>query len=118
MLREARALGYRDILVYSGFSVSTLKSRFSWLQELVDALVDGPYEREKPTDDIWRGSGNQTLHLFTRDPDIVSSFSDWQAEKAEGKTTFQMVKTEAGIALVGIPKDEQWKTVIHQTDQV
>lgn len=114
LLREARLLKYRDILVYSGFSASVLKKRFPWLGELIDALIDGPFDKDKPTDEVWRGSENQTLHIFSKEPSIIRSFLDWQGQKASGKTTFQLVKAKGGIALVGIPKDDRWKGVIGQ----
>jgi anaerobic ribonucleoside-triphosphate reductase activating protein len=66
--RELRAAG-RSVMVYSGFTIDELRSSENAgvraLLDVTDILVDGPFERERQTDLLWRGSANQRIHLLT-----------------------------------------------------
>lgn len=102
LLSGARAAGFDDVLVYSGYRRDDLAARFSWLPDLVDALVDGPFERDRPTDFVWKGSENQALHVFARDPATRERYAA-HARRRGGKRELTVVETAGGIHVVGIP---------------
>ena len=97
-LRELRAEGIRDILVYSGYRADLLLSRHPELTELITALVDGEYEAGLDCDSVWKGSANQSLTLFQ--PEFAARYSSWAAEK---KGDLQIVKSDGRIIIAGIP---------------
>ena len=48
-----------DTLVYTGFTWEELSGRRSTALKYCDYLVDGPFEKDKPSTCRWAGSGNQ-----------------------------------------------------------
>jgi len=69
LAHAARALGL-TVMVFSGFTLTELKSRrdaeVDRLLEACDLLVDGRYDRALPDSSRrWIGSTNQTMHFLT-----------------------------------------------------
>jgi len=117
LLRAARApdLGYTDILVYTGHVLEDLRASVPSLLGLIDALIDGPYLVDRPTDLAWCGSDNQRLHVLTDDPDRRAFYEAFRAEHAP-RSRVQIVRAPTGLFMVGIPKDTRWKEIIHPAD--
>lgn len=102
LLVAARAAGCRDRLVYSGFTRAELERNHPGPLSEIDALVDGPFLRERPAAEPWRGSANQAFHLLTRDPEIAARYDAYLARRP-ARRALQLVEAPGGMRLVGIP---------------
>ncbi|MDJ0911581.1 MAG: 4Fe-4S single cluster domain-containing protein [Woeseiaceae bacterium] len=88
-----------DVLIYSGYPFRQLMSRHSAMLNQVDALVSGPYLRNR--DSAWlRGSVNQEIHTFSRlgEARYGSSASLGQSN------SLQVIVDGAAVRIVGIPE--------------
>ena len=67
LLRQVRerTSGQFDIVVYSGYLLSTLRLRHADVLAAVDVVIDGRYRQLDLTDKPLRGSGNQRVHRLT-----------------------------------------------------
>lgn len=66
-LRLVRREGKLSVILYTGYQREEVDSLpgVRGALDCVDVLVDGPYDRERPARDGWRGSTNQRLHFLT-----------------------------------------------------
>jgi anaerobic ribonucleoside-triphosphate reductase activating protein len=100
--RILRASG-RSVMVYSGFTLDELRSSSDAgvraLLDVTDVLVDGPFERERQADLLWRGSSNQRVHLLTARYAHIASSLD-----AAGAGVELRVDSEAGLFWAGVPE--------------
>ncbi|XEY13841.1 4Fe-4S cluster-binding domain-containing protein [Fervidobacterium thailandense] len=105
LLNLARCVEFRDILVYTGYTIKELEELFSekfkLVKELVSAIVDGPYIQELKTDLIWKGSDNQQLHIFDSNPEIVTRYERFKEQKKDKH--LQMVMRWDNVFIIGIP---------------
>jgi anaerobic ribonucleoside-triphosphate reductase activating protein len=99
LLALSREGGVGDVLVYSGRRVGELVSAFPWIPGLVSALVDGPFEEDRPTESPWKGSEGQTLTVF--DPSLADIYSRW--ERSEERP-LQFAPFPGGLRILGIPR--------------
>lgn len=102
LLAHARGAGFRDILVYTGYLLEELAARRDPALAFVDALVDGPFLRDRPSDDAWRGSANQRLHLLGADPALRLRYERFVAARP-ARRPLQMVERDGALHLIGIP---------------
>lgn len=56
-----------SVILYSGYTLEQIQKLpyGEELLSLVDVLIDGPFEQDKPANDGIRGSTNQRIHFFT-----------------------------------------------------
>jgi anaerobic ribonucleoside-triphosphate reductase activating protein len=103
LLRCVRPVLNGDILVYSGYALSSLMSRHAELLANVDVLISGPFDPDAGQTLALRGSDNQRISLFT--PLAESRYTSgidklpWQ-----GKRHFDMVIDGDALWLAGIPE--------------
>lgn len=91
-----------DILCYSGYGLRRLKRAHQRELALLDAVITGPYRKDRPTDLIWRGSANQELVPLT---DL--GYARY-AEFIDVRPTQPQIQVSVGpqaIRLVGIPRE-------------
>ncbi len=100
LLALGQAAGWADVLIYSGFLMKELLAAHPWLPDLASAVVDGPYERDRPSLEPWRGSAGQTLNLFR--PYLAGLYEEWQKDE---QRKVQIIVSEPGglVRLLGIP---------------
>ncbi|MDR2353771.1 MAG: radical SAM protein [Deltaproteobacteria bacterium] len=98
LLKILRTEGVSDILVYSGYSHDKLGEDCPWLPTLVTALVDGPFEVERPTLETYKGSEGQVLYVF--DSSQKKKYQRWSTQK---NRTLQIDTLPDGIRIIGIP---------------
>lgn len=103
LLRLLNDRGVRDILIYSGRRRQDLETRFPDLQHLAAALVDGPFELGNATAATWKGSDNQTLHLFR--PEFETRYQEW-TRATERRLQLVDGGEKDKKYLVGIPRQE------------
>ncbi len=66
----------KDIWLWTGFVLAELSTEQQQLVELVDAVVDGKFEKELADANlIWRGSSNQIIYRNTEQGFVVAD--DW-----------------------------------------
>ena len=99
LLTLTRWAGLTDVLIYSGFLVRDLLAAYPWLPLLAAAVVDGPYERDRPSLAPWRGSAGQALTVFQSS--LAETYAQWQLDSARKS---QIILSESGtIRFLGIP---------------
>lgn len=64
-----------NTMAYSGYTYKELYAAHKDVLEFCDYLVDGPYEKEKPSKCRWAGSGNQRF-LKLKDGKIVKDLTE------------------------------------------
>ncbi len=67
LLRGVKALGFSSV-VFTGMTFEELQkdARYDEMLFYTDMLIDGPFILSKQDDNLlWRGSGNQGIHLLT-----------------------------------------------------
>ena len=73
LLQLAKKESY-EVLVYTGYTLEELrnmsleskKEAVAQSLELIDILIDGPYEKNLPSVHQWTGSGNQKVHFLSQ----------------------------------------------------
>lgn len=106
LLQDLRALTAVDVLVFSGYSLSTLTD---WLQNnpgLIDALITEPYDVAAEQTLPLRGSDNQRLHFVSKlGRDRFSSFE--RSLRSTDRRLDVMFDKDGTVWLAGIPgKDD------------
>ncbi|MDR1731462.1 MAG: radical SAM protein [Synergistaceae bacterium] len=98
LLRELDSAEVRDVLVFSGYSVTDLLARYPEIPVRIAALVDGPFRLGQETEAAWKGSSNQTLTIFR--PEYRERYTRWEKMK---KGKLQLLRDDQGLFLAGIP---------------
>ncbi|MDR3279574.1 MAG: radical SAM protein [Synergistaceae bacterium] len=99
LARAARRMGMDDILVYSGRELSALLGKYPEIPGLITALVDGRFEAGNETDDIWKGSGNQTLTVW--DEKFEGVYGEWRSRSTR---KLQSARRGKRGYLIGVPR--------------
>lgn len=115
LLEGARALGYTDRLVYTGFTLEELSRDLPEPLAGCDALVDGPYLRDEPAQEPWRGSANQRLHLLSRDPELAALYDRFRSSRP-ARRELQIVERNGAVHLVGIPAPGDAERILDELD--
>jgi anaerobic ribonucleoside-triphosphate reductase activating protein len=93
-----------DVMVYSGYRWEELERGSRAQKRLlasIDMLIDGRYEAGSPTRLVWRGSGNQVLHLLSARAEAHRS---WVQAEVAGRRPLQAHVTDEGrVRIIGIP---------------
>jgi anaerobic ribonucleoside-triphosphate reductase activating protein len=98
-LWEIKAAGIRDVLIYSGYKIENIVSRFEEIKNLTAAIVDGSFESGNDTELCWKGSANQSLTLFRSE--YAERYAKWEGEK---KGRLQVLNDARGFFIAGIPR--------------
>jgi anaerobic ribonucleoside-triphosphate reductase activating protein len=89
-----------DLLVYTGYEFADAVTRAPAAPELADALITGRYDVTRPTRLIWRGSGNQVLHLLTPLAQRrYAAYTDYTPDHPP----IQVAADDERIWLIGVP---------------
>lgn len=111
LLQELRGRGVNDILIYSGYEFAYLKNHFKDIIELVDAIVDGKFDKDKESQEIYRGSANQQLYILNSELEPL-----YEAYKTSTKRELQIVDRNQQVYLLGIPKIEDSEKITRITN--
>ena len=104
-LTKINKRGIDDILLYSGYTKDKILSEYPQISELIAALIDGQFIEGAATEDIWKGSENQTLTIFNK-----KYRENYEAWSRLTKRNFQLIKNETGYYILGIPnQNDNWK---------
>ncbi len=114
LLRELRQDGITDIMAYSGYQIEQLHQSAPETLALLDALVDGPFEAELPTDSPWRGSANQRLHILTAAPALRQRYNQFE-KYTPASRLLQCVPRPGGAVVIGIPRPSDLEELRHGT---
>lgn len=97
LLIALRKEGIDDILIYSGFDYGYLQKKFADILELIDVLVVGRFERDKPTEFVYKGSDNQEMIVLNKKLETL-----YQPYQKEVKRRLQVTSGEE-VFVLGIP---------------
>ena len=94
-----------DILVYSGFSLPSLVTKFPKIIQAIDVLISEPYDVKRPQTLTLRGSDNQIITLLSplareRYPRNINEMK-WTSPRG-----FDVMSSDKAVWLVGIPKQK------------
>lgn len=101
MLDILNTLGFRDILVYSGYTYEYLKDNYGHILEKFSVLIDGPFVFGKESDYIWKGSENQNMYILSKDEEILKKYLEYQ--KLNKNKELQIVTGKGLTYFIGIP---------------
>lgn len=101
---------FRDILVYTGYPIETLREKHADILKLVDALIDSPFVEGYESELIWKGSENQRFFLFNRS--LLDLYTPWISKRKD--KVVQMIASAEGIILVGIPYQKDVRAFRHE----
>ncbi len=102
-LRLFRAASQVDVLVYTGFEFEEIEKDLAAFDSLIDALVCGPFQIDRPQTLALRGSDNQSLHLLTELG--RRRFEAYQGPWPAGDRPLDLMLDENGsLWLAGIPR--------------
>ncbi|MBF0544950.1 MAG: radical SAM protein [Candidatus Riflebacteria bacterium] len=110
VLISAREEGFIDILAYSGFYFQELQSKHQDCLQLLDVLIDGPFDSTKLSRSVWRGSENQEMYILSPNPEIRKLYEDFKTQNADN-TKVQIAQSKNEFFVIGIPKDDKWKSL-------
>jgi len=110
LLQALRNKGFNDILVYSGYALSYLKTHFGEILESIDALVDGRFEQNKASLEVYRGSANQTLYVLNEALQPL-----YEEFGTSTKRELQIVDANQQLYVLGIPKITDSKELLNAT---
>lgn len=96
-----RRLSDADVLIFTGYEFSEVRSYFDNVSGLADAVITGPYRSQAPQTLALRGSDNQELHILT---DKGVRFAEYErlAEPKDRRLDV-MFDREGSIWFAGIP---------------
>jgi anaerobic ribonucleoside-triphosphate reductase activating protein len=100
LLKGLREQHYGDILVFTGFEKSEIRSLLERTSGLIDALVTGPYRAVAGQTKALRGSNNQELHLLT---DLGRERFESFVDSAPIRNLDMMMGANGEIYFAGIP---------------
>jgi anaerobic ribonucleoside-triphosphate reductase activating protein len=112
LLEKLRGEGIRDVLAYTGFEAAGLLAEFPWVPELVSALVDGPFDLNEPSQEIFRGSRGQKLFIF--DPSLDPMYSGWSKQT---KRQAQFLLERGRIRILGVPAIGDYEKAFAAADE-
>lgn len=93
---------YKDILLYTGKIINELDENQKKIVELVDVVIDGPYEQFYDNNSILRGSDNQGIYFTSRcTSELKKEYDDYIAINCKRK--IQFIPCSDCIIEVGIP---------------
>jgi anaerobic ribonucleoside-triphosphate reductase activating protein len=105
ILEACRNLAYREVLVYTGFSVEECRQQYSAILGLIDILITDPFVEGLPTDKIWRGSDNQRLSLLSERARAMYHGRDLDTElRPVDDIPLQIEIFEDFVEVIGIPR--------------
>lgn len=88
-----------DVLVYSGYTLRHLQARFPAVLAQIDALMSGPFVRERPTAEQWRGSANQVLTVLDD-----RARARYASAASDAGPRLQVAVDDEGLWVLGIPR--------------
>jgi anaerobic ribonucleoside-triphosphate reductase activating protein len=108
LLQALRDKGFNDILLYSGYEFAYLQKHFGEILELLDALIDGRFEKSQESKEAYRGSANQRLYILNEALRPL-----YEEFKQSAKRELQILDKNDQLYVLGIPKIEDSKDIIN-----
>jgi len=105
LLDTLRQIQDVEALVFSGYRYEELAARegaVARLLNLIDILIDGPFDQEAPNTLCWRGSDNQRVRLLSARAQRYAELID-QPMPAQRPLQVQMLSATR-YRLIGIPR--------------
>ena len=114
LLRGLRQNSITDIMAYSGYQFEKLHKSAPEQLALLDALVDGSFLAELPTDSPWKGSANQRLNILTSNPALRQRYQQFE-QHIPVRHLLQCISRPEGATVIGIPQSADLEELRHGT---
>ena len=114
LVQGVRNLGVGDVMLYSGYMIEALRRDHPEILECCAALVDGEFRQGDESDAVWKGSGNQRLHVLTADPAVRQRYERYAGE-AVARPRVQVVGKNRTVYVIGIPRQRDAERIVHGT---
>jgi len=88
-----------EILIYSGFDYQFLKNNYFYVLDLIDVLIDGPFDNSQKTNLASKGSNNQQIIILSNKTTLIQRYSQWAQKTQEN---LQMIQTDNQMYILGI----------------
>lgn len=96
-----RTITAGDILVYSGYTLGRLRSKFPGILKAVDVIISGPFIESLNDRLIWRGSDNQKITLLSEKAKEIYPASIDRTRWGPRSMQFSIIGES--VYMVGIP---------------
>lgn len=115
VIDHVRAERDLSVMSFSGYTLESLRAYGTPAQQAyldrLDLLVDGPYDRTRHSDLLWRGSSNQRIHLLTqRHRDLAPQFETGQSAGLE----FHIDSEANTVQWLGVPAVRNFRQSFEQ----
>lgn len=91
-----------NVICFTGYRIQQLtKPDQLQLLEMIDLLIDGPFERDKNNGRGLRGSTNQQLHFLT------GRLTEYKEELENGKRKIEIIVGDKTLVQIGIPTPQK-----------
>ena len=101
LLNNLKAIGYKDILVYTGYKYEHVIEYFPNIIENIDVLVDGLYVDSLNNNIGYKGSSNQRCIVLNRK--LEDKYKDFDIKKRQRQNFI----SDDVIVSVGIPTKKE-----------
>lgn len=101
LLNNLKAIGYKDILVYTGYKYEHVREYFPNIIENIDVLVDGLYVDSLNNNIGYKGSSNQRCIVLNRK--LEDKYKDFDIKKRQRQNFI----SDDVIVSVGIPTKKE-----------
>jgi len=100
-----------EILVYSGFSFEYLKNNYLYILDLIDVLIDEPFDESQKDNLTSKGSDNQQIIILSNHQPLIQRYSQWAQKTQEN---LQIIQTDNQMYIIGISQ-HNIKEIINDT---
>jgi len=88
-----------EVLVYSGFHYEYLKNNYFYILDLIDVLIDGPFDNSQKTNLSPKGSNNQQMIILSNKTTLTQRYSQWAQKMQEN---LQIIQADNQMYILGI----------------
>lgn len=104
LLKILHELGFKSIMVYSGYGFEHLKETFPDYLLLIDILISEPFMFEEKNTKLWRGSDNQEIHLTSERAKEELNENQLNDALYSDQRPLQIIQNPNSLFIAGIPK--------------
>ena len=97
---------FDDILLYSGYEYSYLNKKYPHILNLIDVLVDGKFNKDLPTKEVYKGSSNQKIYIFNQK--LMKKYIEYINKK---KDKLEIFNKDDDLYILGIPNIQDTKQI-------
>jgi len=110
IIKGIRELGINDILVYSGYSLGSLKKRHHKVLKIIDVLIDGAFVSGLESNLPISGSGNQKMTMLSRNVKTKAKY-EYLLKGIDLKRELQIIDADGKLYMIGVPRQRDLEAI-------